>query len=53
MVHVCTHVCLQSVQAHYNKMVYYMRFAMAAYGWKLYAFKNGLRGIFSTLRRVW
>ena len=30
-----------------------MKFAMAAYGWKLYAYKNGLMGIASTLYNIW
>lgn len=44
---------LQSVCAQYNRMIYYMRFAMAAYGWRLYAYKNGLRGIINTLSNIW
>ena len=39
--------------AHYNRVVYYIKFAMAAYGWKLLAYRNGLRGMASTMCNTW
>ena len=49
----CSSSSSQSVCAHYNRVVHYMRFAVAAYGWKLYAYKNGLRGMASTICNTW
>jgi sn1-specific diacylglycerol lipase len=41
-----------SVCALYNRVVYYTEFAMAAYGWRLDTYKNGLRGVATSLGRI-
>ena len=44
---------LQSVCAQYNRVVYYVRYATAAYGWKIDYHNNALRGIATSLGRMW
>ncbi|CAI8015199.1 Diacylglycerol lipase-beta, partial [Geodia barretti] len=41
-----------SVCAQYNRVVYYVRYATAAYGWKIDYHNNALRGIATSLGRM-
>ena len=43
----------QSVCAHYNRLVYYVKYATAAYGWRTDTYGNGLRGLATSLGRMW
>ena len=45
-------IFLQLVCAQYDRVVYYVRYAIAAYGWKTDYHNNALRGVATSFGRM-